>query len=135
MSALPALAAEMPVPELVALILTVTPGLARWYASAQVCACGASRLLPVSSSVAGEAASTAAPEPADWAGRAVLPHAATSAAVPAAATAHSAVVSGRDLSPACATVRPPFPRRPSPAAESTGYAAIVTEGGARGNRQ
>jgi len=119
MSVVPSLAAVMPLPELVDSMLTVTSGLAWWYALAQACACGASRLLPVSEIVADEAASTAAPAPADWAGRAVLPHAAMSTAVPAAVTAYSAAGSGRDLCPAYATVRPLVPAaavagRPNP---------------------
>src|SRR5580698_7790458 len=105
MSALPALAAEMPVPELVDLTLTVTPGLARSYAVAQVCAWGASRLLPVSEIVADVADRTTGPPPAGRAGPAVLPQAAMSTAAAAAATAPSAAVNGRDLCPASGTVR------------------------------
>src|SRR3984957_18815676 len=108
MSAVPALAAEMPVPELVDLTLTVTPGLARSYAVAQVCAWGASRLLPVSLIVAGGGDGPPAPAPP---GRAVPAQAAMSKAVPAAAAARSAAVSCRDLCPASATDGSSFPRR------------------------
>src|ERR1700722_9916247 len=94
MSTLPALAAEMPVPELVDLMLTVTPGLARSYAVAQVCAGGASRLLPVSEIVAVVADRTTGPAPAGRAGPPVLPQATMSTAVPAAATTLSAGVRG-----------------------------------------
>jgi hypothetical protein len=109
----------MPLPELVDSVVTVTSGFAWWYALAQVCACWASRLLPVSEIVAEEAASTAAPAPADLAGLALLPQAAMSTAVPAAVTAYSTTVSGRDLCPAYATVRPLVPAaavagRPNP---------------------
>ena len=135
MSAAPLLAAEMPVPELVDLMSTVTSGFAWWYAVAHVWACGASRLLPVSEIVADEAASTAAPGAGGRAGRVVLAHAAISTAVPAAVTAYSAAVNGRDLCLAYATVRPLVPAAAVAAAESTGYAAIVTGRDASGGRQ